>query len=99
GWVDQTTLWASFGISLFGPVSGALIVATTGDLTAALVALAVGCALGGVILGASAVFGSVTGAPAMVTLRGIFGRRGSVLPTVINIAQNVGWVTMEITLI
>jgi nucleobase:cation symporter-1, NCS1 family len=99
GWIDQTTMWASFGISLFGPVSGALIVATTGNLTSALVALAVGCALGAVILGASAVFGSVTGAPAMVTMRGIFGRSGSVLPTVLNIAQNVGWATMEITLI
>ncbi len=99
GWFDQTTMWGSFGISLFGPVSGALIVASTGDLTAALVATAVGCALGGVILGASAVFGSVTGAPAMVTMRGMFGRRGSVLPTVINITQNIGWATMEITLI
>jgi nucleobase:cation symporter-1, NCS1 family len=99
GWIDQTTMWASFGISLFGPVSGALIVATTGNLTSALVALAVGCGLGAVILGASAVFGSVTGAPAMVTMRGIFGRPGSVLPTVLNIAQNVGWATMEITLI
>jgi nucleobase:cation symporter-1, NCS1 family len=99
GWVDQTTMWGSFGISLFGPVSGALIVATTGDLTSALLALLVGCALGGIILGSAAVFGSVTGAPAMVTMRGIFGRRGSVFPTVINIAQNVGWATMEITLI
>lgn len=99
GWIDQTTMWASFGISLFGPVSGALIVATTGDLTSALISLAVGCALGAVILGSAAVFGSVTGAPAMVTMRGIFGRRGSVLPTVLNIAQNVGWATMEITLI
>src|SRR4029453_16335604 len=95
GWIDQTTMWASFGISLFGPVSGALIVATTGDLTSAVISLAVGCALGAVILGSAAVFGSVTGAPAMVTMRGIFGRRGSVLPTVLNIAQNVGWATME----
>jgi nucleobase:cation symporter-1, NCS1 family len=99
GWIDQTTMWANFGISLFGPVSGALIVAATGDLTLALVATAVGCVLGAVILGASAVFGSVTGAPAMVTMRGMFGRRGSVLPTTVNIAQNIGWATMEITLI
>jgi len=99
GWFDQTTLWGNFGISLFGPVSGALIVAATGDLTLALIATAVGCALGGVVLGASAVFGSVTGAPAMATMRGMFGRRGSVLPTTINIAQNIGWATMEITLI
>jgi purine-cytosine permease-like protein len=31
----------------------------------------------------------------MVTLRGLVGRRGSVLPTILNIAQNIGWATMD----
>ena len=44
-------------------------------------------------------FGATTGAPAMVSLRGLFGRRGSVVPTLLNIAQNVGWATMEIIVI
>ena len=35
----------------------------------------------------------------MVTLRGLVGRRGSVLPTLLNIAQNIGWATMEIIVI
>ena len=35
----------------------------------------------------------------MVAFRGLFGRRGSVAPTVLNIAQNVGWATMEILVI
>ena len=35
----------------------------------------------------------------MVSLRGLFGRRGSVVPTVLNIAQNIGWATMEIIVI
>jgi putative hydroxymethylpyrimidine transporter CytX len=43
--------------------------------------------------------GTSTGAPAMVTLRGLVGRRGSVLPTILNIAQNIGWATMEIIVI
>jgi putative hydroxymethylpyrimidine transporter CytX len=51
------------------------------------------------VLGGAAVFGSQTGAPAMVSLRGLFGRRGSVAPTVLNIAQNIGWATMEIIVI
>src|SRR4029453_14602083 len=47
----------------------------------------------------SAIIGTATGAPAMVSLRGLVGRRGSVLPTLLNIAQNVGWATMEIIVI
>ena len=34
---------------------------------------------------------STTGAPAMVSLRGLVGRRGSVVPTVLNVGQNLGW--------
>ena len=51
------------------------------------------------MLGGAAVFGSQTGAPAMASLRGLFGRRGSMAPTVLNIAQNIGWATMEIIVI
>jgi putative hydroxymethylpyrimidine transporter CytX len=35
----------------------------------------------------------------MVLLRGLFGRRGSVVPTVLNIVQNIGWGTIEIIVI
>ena len=35
----------------------------------------------------------------MVLLRGLFGRRGSVIPTTLNIAQNIGWGTIEIIVI
>lgn len=92
-------MWANLGISLFGPLTGALVVATTGSVWLALAAIVVGCALGSALLGASAVFGATTGAPAMVSLRGLFGRRGSVAPTLLNIAQNIGWATMEIIVI
>jgi nucleobase:cation symporter-1, NCS1 family len=97
--VDQLAMWGNLGISLFGPLTGALVATTVGSVGLAIVAIVVGCALGGVLLGASAIFGVTTGAPAMVSLRGLLGRRGSVLPTVLNIAQNIGWATMEIIVI
>ena len=96
---DQLAMWANLGISLFGPLTGALIATTTGSVGLAIGAIVVGCTLGALLLGASAVFGVTTGAPAMVALRGLVGRRGSVLPTVLNIGQNLGWATMEIIVI
>ena len=99
GFLDQFTLWGNFGISLFGPVTGALVVAYTGSLVSGLIAVVVGCGIGALVLGGAAVFGSQTGAPAMACLRGLFGRSGSIAPTVLNVAQNVGWATMEIIVI
>ncbi|MVA74822.1 permease [Auraticoccus sp. F435] len=99
GFWDQFATWANLGISLFGPLTGALVVATTGSVASGLLAVVVGCVLGSALLACAAVFGSRTGAPAMVALRGLFGRRGSVAPTVLNIGQNVGWATMEIIVI
>jgi nucleobase:cation symporter-1, NCS1 family len=96
---DQLALWANLGISLFGPLTGALIATTAGSMGLALAAILIGCGLGAILLGASAVIGTSTGAPAMVSLRGLVGRRGSVVPTLLNIAQNVGWATMEIIVI
>ena len=96
---DQLAMWANLGISLFGPLTGALVATTVGSVGLAMVAIVVGCVLGSVLLGASAVFGATTGAPAMVSLRGLVGRRGSVVPTLLNIAQNIGWATMEILVI
>jgi nucleobase:cation symporter-1, NCS1 family len=96
---DQLAMWANLGISLFGPLTGALIATTAGSLGLAIAAIVIGCALGAILLGASAIIGATTGAPAMVSLRGLVGRRGSVVPTLLNIAQNVGWATMEIIVI
>lgn len=99
GFGDQLAMWANLGISLFGPITGGLVALTTGSVGLAVAAVVVGCALGALLLGASAVFGATTGAPAMVALRGLLGRRGSIAPTVLNIAQNIGWATMEIIVI
>ena len=95
GFVDQLAMWGNLGISLFGPLTGALVATTTGSVGLSILAIVVGCGLGALLLGASAMFGTTTGAPAMVSLRGLVGRRGSIVPTLLNIAQNLGWATME----
>ena len=68
---DQLAMWANLGISLFGPLTGALVATTAGTVGLAIGAIVVGCVLGAVLLGASAIFGVATGAPAMVALRGL----------------------------
>ena len=103
GLFDQAVLWGNLGISLTGPVTAAFVVAPTGvaplSLLAALVATVVGSIVGSTLLGLAAVPGARTGAPAMVLMRGLFGRRGSYLPTVLNLLQNVGWATVEVIVI
>src|SRR3954469_10768145 len=74
GFTDQLAMWGNFGISLFGPLTGALIATTAGSVGLGIAAIVVGCGIGAILLGASAVMGTATGAPAMVTLRGLVGR-------------------------
>ena len=104
GWWDQAVLWFNLGVSLTGPVTALFVLSpyvdgTTMSLFAAFTATILGAALGAALLGAASVPGAMTGAPSMVLLRGLFGRRGSVVPTLLNIAQNVGWATIEIIVI
>jgi putative hydroxymethylpyrimidine transporter CytX len=103
-WWDQTVLWFNLGVSLTGPVTALYVLSPMQDgtrmsLLAALVATVLGAILGSALLGAAAVPGAKTGAPSMVLLRGLFGRRGSLVPTVLNIVQNVGWGTIEVIVI
>ncbi len=99
GLTEQLSLWWNLGISLLLPVTASFILAPSMSLLAALVAIAVGSVIGNVLLGLSAVPGAETRAPAMVLFRGLFGRSGSVVPTVVNLAQCVGWATFEIVII
>jgi nucleobase:cation symporter-1, NCS1 family len=104
GFFDQVGLWGNLGVSLLG-FTGALFVlqprpGTPGlSLAGALLATVVGTALGSIAIGLAAVPGARTGAPAMVLLRGLFGRRLSYLPTGLNILQLLGWGTFEIVII
>jgi nucleobase:cation symporter-1, NCS1 family len=95
---DQTALWASLGVSLLLPVAAGFF-APDLSLLAVLTAILVGTVIGNVLLGLSAIPGADTGAPAMVLFRGVFGRWGSYVPTVLNIAQCIGWATFEIVII
>jgi putative hydroxymethylpyrimidine transporter CytX len=103
GLLDQLGLWGNLGISLLG-FGGALAVqAPTGlpvlPFAGALLAVLVGTALGALALGFSLVMGARTRMPAMVLLRGLLGYRASGLPTVLNIAQCVGWGSFELVVI
>ncbi|HEX2851089.1 MAG TPA: cytosine permease [Acidimicrobiales bacterium] len=104
GFADQAALWGNLGISLLLFVAGTFVLVPDPTLpalsiVAALVAVGVGAVLGNVLLGLAAVPGAETGAPAMVLVRGLLGRRGSWLPTAANIAQNLGWAVVEIMVI
>jgi putative hydroxymethylpyrimidine transporter CytX len=103
GLLDQFGFWGNLGVSLLGFSGAVAILAPSGvpqlSLAAAITAAIVGSLLGGAILGTSLVLGARTGAPAMVLLRGLLGAKASVLPTVLNIAQCIGWGVFELVTI
>lgn len=103
GLLDQLGFWGNLGVSLLGLGGAIAIVAPAGaptlPLQAAVLAAVVGTALGALVLGASLVVGARTGAPSMVLMRGVVGGRASVVPTVLNVAQCVGWGTFELVII
>jgi NCS1 family nucleobase:cation symporter-1 len=96
---DQTALWGNLGISILLLPVAALLLVDGMSLGAGLTAVLVGTLVGNLLLGLAAVPGAQTGAPAMVLMRGLFGARGSWLPTALNFAQLVGWTTFEIWII
>lgn len=101
---DQVTLWGNLGITLTIPVAAVFVLRPVAELPpltlgAAATAIAFGTVLGSVLLALSAVPGAETGAPAMVLLRGLLGRRGSWAPTALNVAQCIGWAAVEILVI
>jgi putative hydroxymethylpyrimidine transporter CytX len=103
GWLDQIGLWGNLGVTLLAPVGAVAVLAPVGiaqmSFVAAGLAVIVGTVLGALMIGAAAVPGVETGAPAMVLMRGLFGRHLSYLPTIVNIAQLLGWTVFEIVVI
>ena len=101
--MDQLGLWGNLGVSLLGFAGGLAILQPSGvaplSLPAAVVAIVVGSLLGGLVLGVTLLLGARTGAPAMVLMRGLFGAKASVVPTVLNIAQCLGWAIFELVVI
>src|SRR5436305_6880516 len=90
-------------MSILGPVTAIYILQPTqgGQMSyvGAALAIIVGTVLGTLLVAAAAVPGAQTGAPSMVLLRGVFGRRLSYLPTLVNVVQLVGWTVFEIVVI
>src|SRR3954464_5409932 len=103
GWFDQIGLWGNLGMSILGPVTAIYILQpyqiAAMSYVAAPAAIVLGTILGTLLVAAAAVPGAETGAPSMVLLRGLFGRRLSYLPTLVNVVQLVGWSVFEIVVI
>jgi nucleobase:cation symporter-1, NCS1 family len=95
---DSTLLWGNLSVSLLVIVIGALLVPAL-SLRTALLAIVVGAVVGNALLGLAALIGADARVPGMVLLRAPLGRKGSYGPTVLNVAQNVGWSTFELIII
>ncbi|MEV6555666.1 cytosine permease [Nocardia sp. NPDC051756] len=102
---DQSAFWANLGVSLIAFSGAYTVLAPNSDgapqisISAGILAMIVGTVVGGLMLGLAAIPGAKTGKPAMVLLRGLFGAKLSYLPTVLNIAQLIGWGTFELIVI
>src|SRR5437764_12891498 len=91
-------LWGNLSVSLLVIVLGAVLVPAL-SLRDALIAIVVGAVAGNLLLGLAGVIGADARVPGMVVLRAPLGRRGSYAPTVVNVAQNLGWSTFELIVI
>lgn len=101
---DHVTLWSSLGVSLLIPATAVFVVQPSADLPALSLpavstAIVLGTALGSILLALVAAVSTSIGTPAMVTLRGVLGRRGSLIPTVLNLLQCCGWAALEVYVI
>jgi nucleobase:cation symporter-1, NCS1 family len=95
--LDLALLWGNLGISLLVLVAGSLLAGL--GLRSALGAIVVGAVLGCALLGLAGLVGAERRLPGMVLLRAPLGRRGSYLPTALNVLQNLGWATFELIVI
>src|SRR5215210_6802699 len=98
GVVDTMLLWGNLSVSLLVIVLGAILLPAL-SLNDALIAVAIGAVAGNLLLGIAGLIGADARVPGMVVLRAPLGRRGSYAPTVVNVAQNLGWSTFELIVI
>jgi NCS1 family nucleobase:cation symporter-1 len=92
--LDIGILWNDLSLGLLVLVTGGLLVPALG-LPAAIGAIVVGSLIGCVPLSAVAVAGAREGLPGMVLFRPVLGRTGSYLPSLLNVAQLLGWTSVE----
>jgi NCS1 family nucleobase:cation symporter-1 len=98
GMLDNSLLWGNLGVSLLVIVAGAALVPAL-SLPDALVAIVVGGLIGQAMLSGAAAIGAQARVPAMVLMRAPLGRRGSTLPTAVNVVQTLGWTVFELLVI
>src|SRR5947207_12622387 len=98
GLFDTTLLWGNLSISLLVIVAAAGLVPAL-SFKQALLAIVIGSVVGSVLLGLAGMIGADARVPGMVVLRAPLGRRGSYAPTVVNVAQNLGWSTFALIII
>ena len=96
GLMDTTLLWTNLGISLLVLVLPAYFDLPLRD---ALAATLVGAVIGNVMLAVAALIGADARVPTMVLQRAPLGRRGSYLPTALNVLQCLGWAIFELIVI
>jgi putative hydroxymethylpyrimidine transporter CytX len=92
--LDFSVLWGDLAIGLLVLLTGALLVPALG-FPNALLAIVVGSVIGCVPLALVGLAGAREGVPGMVLFRPVLGIQGSYLPSVLNIAQLVGWTGFE----
>jgi putative hydroxymethylpyrimidine transporter CytX len=94
--MDTTLLWTNLGISLLVLVLPAYFDLPLRD---ALAATLVGALIGNLMLAVAALIGADARVPTMVLQRAPLGRRGSYLPTALNVLQCLGWAIFELIVI
>jgi putative hydroxymethylpyrimidine transporter CytX len=105
GVVDGLLLWANLSVSLLVIVAGAFLVLPPDQfglglsLPVALAAIVAAAIVGNLLLGLGGLIGADARVPAMVLMRAPLGRRGSYLPTALNIVQCLGWSVFELIII
>jgi len=105
GVLDGFLLWANLSVSLLVIVAGAFLVLPANEfglglsLPEAFAAIVAAAIVGNLLLGLGGLIGADARVPTMVLLRAPLGRRGSYLPTGLNIAQCIGWSVFELIII
>jgi nucleobase:cation symporter-1, NCS1 family len=105
GAFDSFLLWANLSVSLLVIVAGAFLVLPASEfglalsLPEALAAIAAAAIVGNVLLGIGGLIGADARVPTMVLFRAPLGRRGSYLPTGLNVVQCLGWSVFELIII
>ncbi len=105
GFLDGFLLWANLSVSLLVIVAGAFLVLPKDQfglamsLPEAFAAIVAAAIVGNLLLGLGGLIGADARVPTMVLLRAPLGRRGSYLPTGLNILQCLGWSVFELIII